>query len=414
VTATGKERYVRAILIPEHREGVCVRLFGTFQDIDAQHRAALALQKANVSLEDSGRLARLGSWEIDLEERRIDWSDVTREIHEVADDATVPADFDLLLQSRLQFYKEGEHRTKMTEIVNESIRSGEPFDVETQITTAKGRDVWVRVIGRPHYRDGEFVRMYGIFQDIDGIKQAQEERAALHALTLRQNEQLRQFAHIVSHNLRTHAGNLASVTRFLYEEHPALQDSETGGLLEPLAVSLQDTVDHLTEVARTTLHEVQAKPIVLQDAAQNAVASVRGRAREVELDFQVDISPSLVVNAVPAYLDSILLNLLSNSVKYSDPSRHSWVRLSARNDGNRIRIECEDNGVGIDLERYGSLIFGLYKTFHSNPDSRGIGLFITRTQVEAMGGSIAVESTPDVGTTFMIWLPVQDQSSGDL
>lgn len=408
VTAKGKERYVRAILIPEHKDGVCVRLFGTFQDIDAQHRASLALQKANESLEDSGRLARLGFWEINLEEKRIEWSNITREIHEEPPDVAIPQNFDALLQGRLAYYKPGEHRDRMEKAVRESIRFGTPFDVEAQIITARGREVWVRVIGRPNYRDGILFRIHGTMQDIDAQKKAQEERATLHALTLRQNEQLRQFAHIVSHNLRTHAGNLASVTRFIYEEHPALQESEMGSLLEPLAVSLQDTVNHLTEVARTTLEEVAPKPLVLLDVAQNAIVSVRGRAREVELDFQVDISPQLIVQAVPAYLDSILLNLLSNSVKYSDPSRPSWVKLSAQRDGGRIRIECEDNGIGIDLERYGGLVFGLYKTFHKHPDSRGIGLFITRTQVEAMGGSIAVESTPGKGTTFLIWLPAHE------
>lgn len=405
VTATGKERYVRAILIPEHKEGTCIRLFGTFQDIDSQHRASLALQKANEVLEDSGRLARLGSWEIDIEEKRIEWSDITREIHEVAADAHHPEDFDALLESRLRYYKEGEHRNRMSGAVRASISSGVPFDVEAQIVTAKGRDVWVRVIGRPKFRGDTFVRIHGTMQDIDAQKKAQEERATLHALTLRQNDQLRQFAHIVSHNLRTHAGNLATVTEMLYEEHPELRHSEMGSLLEPLSVSLQETVGHLTEVARTTLQEVPSRAISLLDAARSAVSSVRGKALRVEMEFHLDIPPDLFVFGVPAYVDSILLNLLSNSIKYSDPTRPSWIRLTAKQDEDRIRLECEDNGVGIDLERYGGLIFGLYKTFHNHPDARGIGLFITRAQVEAMGGSIAVESSPGAGTTFMVWLP---------
>jgi signal transduction histidine kinase len=65
-------------------------------------------------------------------------------------------------------------------------------------------------------------------------------------------------------------------------------------------------------------------------------------------------------------------------------------------------LEISDNGRGIDLNQYGDKMFGMYKTFHSNPDAKGIGLFITKNQVETMGGSISVTSTVNIGTTFKI------------
>ena len=65
-------------------------------------------------------------------------------------------------------------------------------------------------------------------------------------------------------------------------------------------------------------------------------------------------------------------------------------------------LTAEDNGMGIDMERYGAKLFGFRKTFHKNKDAKGIGLFITKTQIEAMGGSIHAESRPGAGTKFII------------
>ena len=105
---------------------------------------------------------------------------------------------------------------------------------------------------------------------------------------------------------------------------------------------------------------------------------------------------------VPAYLDSVLMNFITNAVKYKDPERDPIVKLSLEQCDNYTVLSITDNGLGIDLERYGEKLFGMYKTFHDNPDARGIGLYITKNQVEAMNGKITVSSNPGKGTTFNI------------
>ena len=103
----------------------------------------------------------------------------------------------------------------------------------------------------------------------------------------------------------------------------------------------------------------------------------------------------------PAYLESILLNFISNSIKYAHPDRTPIITLSFDKIKNEMKIS--DNGLGIDLKKYGSSLFGMYKTFHNNKDAKGIGLFITKNQIEAMGGKISIESEPNVGTTFTVY-----------
>jgi signal transduction histidine kinase len=101
-------------------------------------------------------------------------------------------------------------------------------------------------------------------------------------------------------------------------------------------------------------------------------------------------------------MESILLNLLSNALKYKQPERQPHVKFITRNTNGSVILEVSDNGLGINLDRYGHQVFKLRKTFHQHPDGRGIGLFMIKNQIEAMGGKIKVNSVEGEGSTFVI------------
>jgi len=114
----------------------------------------------------------------------------------------------------------------------------------------------------------------------------------------------------------------------------------------------------------------------------------------------------------PAYLESILLNFISNAIKYSHPERVPILEISAIEEKDQLILIFSDNGIGIDLQRNRDKLFGMYKTFENNPDARGIGLFITKNQIDAMGGRVDVESELGEGTKFSIHfknLPLTNQ-----
>ena len=115
------------------------------------------------------------------------------------------------------------------------------------------------------------------------------------------------------------------------------------------------------------------------------------------------VSEKVFVNCIPAYLESILLNLMTNAIKYSDDKKEIKISFKLSDVEDYHVLHVIDNGVGMDMERYGESIFGLYKTFHGHEDSRGVGLYITKNQIETMGGKIEVESKLDVGTTFKVY-----------
>ena len=115
------------------------------------------------------------------------------------------------------------------------------------------------------------------------------------------------------------------------------------------------------------------------------------------------IDKDVTVLALAAYLESILLNLMTNAVKYRSEDRDPIIKISTEIKGDYIVLSIEDNGIGIDLKKNGFKIFGMYKTFHNNKDARGIGLFITKNQVEAINGKIEVASKENIGTTFKVY-----------
>ncbi len=122
----------------------------------------------------------------------------------------------------------------------------------------------------------------------------------------------------------------------------------------------------------------------------------------VKIISNIDKEVEFIYN--PAYLESILYNLISNAIRYSHHERHPIIQIDSYVEGKNTVLKISDNGIGIDLDKNGHKIFGMYKKFSTHKDSKGIGLFITKNQIDAMGGNITVESEPNLGTTFKVFI----------
>jgi signal transduction histidine kinase len=137
---------------------------------------------------------------------------------------------------------------------------------------------------------------------------------------------------------------------------------------------------------------------------ENAIQIVANLAKESNINIENNVSIDSNALLIPAYFDSIILNFLTNSIKYSANDRESYIKLSTIIENDYLVLRVEDNGLGIDLKKNGAKLFGMYKTFHDHKDARGVGLFITKNQIEAMGGKIEVTSEINKGTVFSIYL----------
>ena len=169
------------------------------------------------------------------------------------------------------------------------------------------------------------------------------------------------------------------------------------------ALTYAACLENLNEVVSINTNvNLDKKPVKLYEKANTTVESLSGFLQNSNAEIHNLICPDQTVKVVPAYLDSILMNFITNAVKYRDPSRVPVITLSTEKTNNYTVLNISDNGLGIDLKRYGEKLFGMYKTFHANDEARGIGLYITKNQVEAMGGFITTSSEVGKGTTFKI------------
>ncbi len=159
---------------------------------------------------------------------------------------------------------------------------------------------------------------------------------------------------------------------------------------------LNDMVTHESVLIK------ERKRVKFADSLNVVMASVSSLINRESAKIISEFSALKEIEYIPEYLESILLNLITNAIRYKQPGRKPVIFIQTYLSHEQAFMEISDNGMGIDLEQYGERMFGMYKTFHRNPDAKGIGLFITKNQVETMGGTISVTSTVNIGTTFKI------------
>ncbi len=287
------------------------------------------------------------------------------------------------------------------------IETGESFFIpEIKTVKPNGDEYWHQTIKLPYKQiDSDEYAVLTIVTDITERRQRETELDNSLEIIGQQNQRLTNFAHIVSHNLRNHAGNISMLLNLYDPEESEEEQQEILGYLNTAAENLNESIADLNEIVDQQQMTIdQFKDVNLKDHLTKIKEILVSDVLSNNVKFDEDIPEDLVFGYNPAYLESILLNLISNAIKYRKPEVSPIITIKAFEDGGHYYLDVSDNGLGIDMERHGKKLFGMYKTFHGNDNAKGIGLFITKNQIESMGGSIRVESEPGRGTTFKIKL----------
>lgn len=287
--------------------------------------------------------------------------------------------------------------------VNEFLLKQQNHEREYRIRAKDGSIVWVKdiVSVTPSVQNPEKLR--GIMIDITAQKEAQDSLSKSFALVREQNERLLNFSHIVSHNLRSHAGNIHGIVALIEEAQTDQEKKELLHLLKKVVDTLNETLSNLSNIVNiNTRFDILKEPLNLKQYVEAAISTLNGQiiSQRATINNHVAIDIEVIFNK--SYLESVLLNLLSNALRYTHPDRKPVINIENRMQDDCVALIITDNGLGIDMQKNKGKIFGLYQTFNGNNDARGLGLFITRNQIEAMGGKIEVESVLDEGTSFKI------------
>lgn len=286
-----------------------------------------------------------------------------------------------------------------------ALRGKEELEFETLNHTKNNEEYWVHFSMIPiTNQEGDHSHWISIQRDITDEKRQEKEKEQLIRELTQNNKDLKQFSYITSHNLRAPLSNLTGLLN-LMEEIP-IENAELKEIINGFSTSthlLNETINDLVKVViikdNPSIHKEE---VLVKDVFENVFNQLSFLISLHKPILKIELEKVTILNMNKAYLESILLNLFTNAVKYRSPKRTLRIFVSSREIGENIELVFRDNGIGIDLERNGDKIFGLYQRFHNYPDSKGLGLYLVKSQVESMGGYINVESEVDKGTTFTI------------
>ena len=291
-------------------------------------------------------------------------------------------------------------------LLREAIKNKENIKVTILNYNKKKEKYWFELnISTVFDSKNNFMNFVGVGRNVTSRIEKELELKRLLEVTSSQNSKLYNFTHIVSHNIRSHASNLSMVIDVIESTVDISEKLSYFDLFKEGTEKLSETIEYLNEII--TIQQktnIEKTKINLKHEIEKTKMALSLVIKESKITITDTIPDDLIVTAIPAYLDSILLNLFTNAIKYKSPERKPTLKIGYEIIEGYTVLNFKDNGLGLDLKKNAHKLFGMYKTFHGNEDAKGIGLFITKNQLEAMNGKIEIESEVGQGSNFKIYL----------
>lgn len=311
--------------------------------------------------------------------------------------------------SPLQFKGEKSNINEI-ELLTERIKNKSACEIEIISYKKNGAAYWVQFSMVPVFNaDNENTHWISIQRDITDRKKQEKEKEALIDELTQKNNDLRQFSYITSHNLRAPLSNLIGLLKL--SDGIAIENEELKMIFDGFSKStymLNDTIADLGKVVIIRENQsIERQKINIRAILNDVLEQNQILLKKIKPRISIAIPEELQVYFNKAYLESVFLNLITNALKYKSDERNLELKIVATEAVGYIQVEFKDNGIGIDVLKNKDKIFGLYQRFHNHVDSRGLGLYLVKSQMESMGGKIAVESEVNKGTTFILKFKTQ-------
>lgn len=501
------------------------------------------LQMVNKQLYQTGKLARVGSWEINFLNNELEWSNITKEIHEV------PLDMKIDLEKAISFYKKGADRDKINTLIEQAIKTGKPWETESKIVTHKGREIWVKSVGNADFVNGKCVRVYGSFQDIDHIKRNAEKLKSyellekltnsvpgaiyqfeqrqdksinfefisenvsylhkdltkeaihknpmlpfnfvhpddwngfehsmreayrnfkdwkyqyrvvnndgsifwheahskpemqengtinwygyIHNITdlkklqesleqkikeiseknqelerfIEKNQELERFAYIVSHDLKEPLRTIKSFSEIIKSKYLDKLDDDGAmyfDLISSGANRMMGLIEGILEYSKIEEKKGTIENLDINQLIQVVLNDLKSFIEDTSADIKVENLHDVKCN--PLQIRQLFQNLISNAIKFSSNLANTpLIEISSTENTDEIIYSIKDNGIGIQQNQLNN-VFSMFKRLNSREDYQGygIGLALCKRIVEKHNGKIWVESDGKTGSTFYFSIP---------
>ncbi|MDE2593763.1 MAG: response regulator, partial [Burkholderiales bacterium] len=392
-------------------------------------------------LDQMSTLAKVGGWSIDLATMQGKRTAGAARILDLDPSNPESLHIRLLKRSDDELVVDG-HRyfkdidaQRIAQAMQRAATLGEPYSLELELISANGARKWIRSIGQPIHENGRVVRIEGAFQDISEVQQARlalqahqdqlEQTVKQRTLELdaarQEAERLSQikseFLANMSHEIRTPLNGVLGLAQIGLRDHHTGSAGRLFGHIVDSGRMLLGIVNDILDFSKIEAGQlrIETLPVNLTELLSRAVNATQAQAHSKGVALTTDISPHLpqVYQSDPLRLEQILLNLLSNGIKFT---KQGHVNLSAQQQGHRLLLTVTDTGIGMSPDQ----LDGLFKPFVQADNSTtrqyggtGLGLSITKRLVEMLGGSLSVHSQPDQGSRFEVSLPWVSHAPAD-
>jgi signal transduction histidine kinase len=366
---------------------------------EEKEKYAAELTRSNHILDETGRLAKVGGWEIDIKKNELTWSDIVYQIHEA------DPDYQPTVESAINFYSP-EAIPVISEAVSQAIKEGKSFDIDLQLITAKQNRIWVRAIGQAYRVNGEIVKIGGVFQNINESKLAEQELIAAKEKAEESDRLKSAFLNNISHEIRTPLNGILGFLSIL-QDHDLLDDEkeEYINIINQSADRLMNTINDIVEVShiqsgilKLTVQETNIKNLTDELFDQfNTIAENKGLEFNINNDLPNNIA-SISTDGIK--LKTILSNLIGNALKFT---KAGSIELGICKKNDNLEFSVKDTGIGISKNKQLVIFERFMQADSSNIrqfEGLGLGLYIVKEYVILLGGKLWLESEEGKGTTF--------------
>jgi PAS domain S-box-containing protein len=352
-------------------------------------------------MKEAERLAHFGSWQNDPVQGTVKWSDETYRILGYKPGEVEPCNENFFENIH------PEDKPHVKEVIESSNFDSKKMQFRVMVGKNSLKYVASELVIHRN-KNKKLTRVIGFIQDVTEAKEAEESLKKLTDELIHHNKNLEQFAYIVSHNLRAPVANIMGISNAL--QNIKLSEEEEDVMTQGLYTS----VEKLDEVIKDLNNILQVKqeisekkePVHFSEILSDIRNSIDSLIEKEAVEIRCDFSEADEIITLKSYIYSVFFNLISNSIKYRQPEVKPLIEIKSRKLKNKIELLFNDNGMGIDLKKKGDQVFGLYKRFHTHAEGKGLGLFMTKIQVETLGGKISIKSELNKGTEFKIELDI--------
>ena len=372
-------------------------------DITQQKKAEEELARQRLMLEQMSLQGRIGAWEVDLVKNKIYWSDMTRAIHEVAED------YDPDMETAINFYKEGESRDRISQAVELGIEKGQAWHEELQLVTAKGREIWVIATGNAEFKNDKCVRLFGSFQDVDSRVKQQHELA--HAKEEAEQAAITKssFLASMSHEIRTPMNGVLGMLGLLQKSSLSKEQLHHVNLAKSSGESLLTLINDILDFSKVEAGKLDLEflDFDLRAMLGDFSESIAQKAQEKGLELILDVKgiEMVMVKGDPGRIRQIVTNLVGNAIKFTDRGEVTIEAVVTPSKGNKLllRTSIRDTGIGIPEDRQATLFDSFTQVDASTTrkyGGTGLGLAICKQLCELMNGHIEIQSEMGKGSCF--------------